>query len=87
MTGTCYSWSPALPSVWQQEPSLQTKRAFGLLTEVEEEVYMVGGLDGTLSPLTFRQVKDISMPGIYCQAVEEEVLGEGGWTRTRCYHE
>ena len=56
VTGACYSWSGSNPSSWNREPSLTTRRAFAYLLESNGEVLAVGGLDGTLSPLAFRQV-------------------------------
>ena len=42
---------------------------------------MVGGLDGTLSPLAFRQVGEEVVE--HLQAVEEEELVKGGWRSRR----
>ena len=56
VSGACYSWSGSNPSSWNREPSLTTRRAFAYLLESHGEVLAMGGLDGTLSPLAFRQV-------------------------------
>ena len=89
VTGDCFSWTSDLPGTWQVAPSLQVRRAFGLLTSIGGEVHMLGGLDGTLSPLSFRQVENKLIA--YCalalipqQALEEEMLGAKGWSRSRC---
>ena len=86
VTGDCFSWTSTLPGTWQVAPSLQVRRAFGLLTSMGGEVHMVGGLDGTLSPLSFRQVENIASCALALspqQAIEEEVLGAKGWSRAR----
>ena len=59
VTGACHTWSPLSPSSWELEPSLTTRRAFAHLVEVNGRVLAVGGLDGTLSPLAFRQVRGV----------------------------